>query len=68
VLNIIISQLYFVDIKIIEEKKCIILLCSFLDYWDKLVVAIGSNATTLALEDMVAYLLSEEMKRKNKED
>jgi hypothetical protein len=28
-------------------------------------VAIGSNTTTLALEDMVASLLSEEMRTKN---
>jgi len=30
-------------------------------------VAIGSNSTTLALEDMVASLLSKEMRRKNME-
>jgi hypothetical protein len=56
-----------VDIKIIEEEKCIILLCYFPDSWDVLVVAIGSNTTTLALEDVVSSLLSEEMRRKNME-
>jgi hypothetical protein len=55
------------DIKIIDEEKCIILLCSFPDSWDILVVAIGSNTTTLKLEDVVASLLSEEMRRKNME-
>jgi hypothetical protein len=30
-------------------------------------MAIGSNSTTLALEDVVASLLSEEMRRKNME-
>jgi hypothetical protein len=65
--NTIISQLSSVDIKITEEEKCIILLCSFPDSWDSLVMAIGSNSTTLALEDMVASLLSEEMRRKNME-
>jgi hypothetical protein len=67
VLNTIISQLYFEDIKITEEDKCIILLCSFRDLWDSLVVAIESNATTLSLEYVVASLLSKEMRRKNME-
>jgi hypothetical protein len=65
--NTIISQLLSVDIKIIEEEKCISLLCSFPYSWDGLVVAIGSNLTTLALEYMVASLLSEKMRRKNME-
>jgi hypothetical protein len=56
-----------VDIKITEEEKCIILLCSFPDSWDSLVMAIGSNLTTLVLEDVVASLLSEEMRWKNME-
>jgi hypothetical protein len=67
VLNTILSQLLSMDIKITEEEKCIILLCSFPYSWDSLVMAIGSNTTTLVLEDMVASLLSEEMRRKNME-
>jgi uncharacterized membrane protein len=51
--NIVIIQLLFLDIKITEEEKCIILLCSLLDSWDSLVVAIGSNLKTLALEEVV---------------
>jgi hypothetical protein len=31
----------------------------FIDSWDSLVVAIGSNSTTSTLEDVVAYLLLE---------
>jgi hypothetical protein len=65
--NTILIQLSCVDIKIIEEEKCITLLCSFPDSWDILVMAIGSNTTTLALEYVVASLLSEEMRRKNME-
>jgi hypothetical protein len=65
--NTIISQLSYVDIKIIEEEKCVSLLCFLSDSWDSLVVAIWRNSTTLALEDMVASLLSEEMRRKNME-
>jgi hypothetical protein len=56
-----------VDIKITDEEKCINLLCYFPNSWDILVVALGSNTTTLTLEDMVASLLSEEMRRKKME-
>jgi hypothetical protein len=56
-----------VDINLIEEEKCIILLCSFPDSWDRLVVAIGSNTTTLVFKDVVASLLLEEMRKNNME-
>jgi hypothetical protein len=55
-----------VDIKIIEEK-CISLICSLSDSCDSLVVAIGSNSTTLVLKYIVAYLLSEDIRMKNME-
>ena len=58
--NTVISQLLSVDIKITEEEKYISLLCSFPDSWDNLVVAIGSNNTTLNIDDVVATLLLEE--------
>jgi hypothetical protein len=61
--NTMLRQLSSMDIKITDEEKCINLLCSFPDSWDNLVVAIESNTTTLVLEDMVAYFLSEEMRR-----
>jgi hypothetical protein len=57
--NTIISQLSSVDIKITKEEKCVSLLCSSPDSSDSLVMAIGINSTTLVLEDMVAYLISE---------
>jgi hypothetical protein len=65
--NTIIIQLSSVDIKIIEEEKCISLLCSLPDSGDRLVVDIRSNTMTLVLEDMVASLFLEEMRRKNME-
>ena len=55
--NILLIQLSSMDIKITDEEKCIILLCYFPDSWDSLVMAIGSNSTTLTLEDMVSSLL-----------
>jgi hypothetical protein len=56
-----------VDIKIIDEDKCINLLCSFPNSFDRLVVAIGSDKNTLVLEEIVSSLLLEEMRRKNME-
>ena len=57
----------FVDIKISNEDKCISLLCSLLDSWDSLVIAIGSNTTTLNFDDIVSGLLLEEMRWRNVE-
>ena len=63
-----VSQLLSIDIKLIEEDKCITLLCSFPYSWDNMDVAIG-NATQsmLKFEDVVASLLLEEMRRKSME-
>ena len=65
--NTMLSQLIFVEIKISDEDNCINLLCSLLDSWDSLVVAIGSNTTSLKFEEVVSSLLSEEMRQKNME-
>ena len=61
--NIVISQLLSMDVKIIEEKKCISLLCSWPDTWNNFVVSIGRNNTTLKINDVVVALLSEEMRQ-----
>jgi hypothetical protein len=63
----VVSQLLYVDIKILDEDKCISLLCSLPYSWDSLVVAIGSDVTTLKFDDVVSSLLSKEMKRKMKD-
>ena len=47
-----------------EEERCQILLCSFPDSWDSLVMAIGSTSVVLKMEDVVGSLLYEEMRRK----
>jgi hypothetical protein len=60
--NTLVSQLVSVNITIAEEDDCITLLCSLLDSWNNLVVAIGSTTQyTLKYEDVVSSLLSEEM-------
>jgi hypothetical protein len=65
--NTVVSRLVSIEIKILDEDKCINMLCSLLDSWDSLVVAIGSNTTTLNFDKVVSSLLSEEMRLKNME-
>ena len=65
--NIVARQLLSIDIKISDEDKCISLFCSLLDSWDSLVIAIGSNATTMQFDEIVSSLLTEEMTQKNME-
>ena len=60
--NNVVSQFLFVDIKILDEDKCLILLCSLPDSWDCLVIAIGSNTTTLNIVEIVSSLLLEEIR------
>ena len=60
--NTVVSQLSSIDIKILDDDKCISLLCSLPDSWDSLVIAIGSNTTTLNFDDIVSSLPSEEMR------
>jgi hypothetical protein len=65
--NTVVSQLLSIEIKILDEDKCISLLCSLPDSWDSLVVAIGSNTNSLKFDEVVSSLLSEEMRWKNLE-
>jgi hypothetical protein len=65
--NTVVNQLVFVESKISDEDKCIILLCSLPDSWDSLVVAIGSTTTALKFDEVVSSLLLEDMRWKNME-
>jgi hypothetical protein len=65
--NTLVSQLLSVEIKILDEDKCISLLFSLPNSWDSLVVSIGSNTTTLRFDDVVSSLFSEEIRWKNME-
>ena len=52
-----------VDIKMEKEDKCITLLLYFLDSWDNLIVAIcTATQTTLKFDEIVASMLSKEMR------
>ena len=62
--NTVVSQFLSIYIKISDEDKCISLLCSLLDLWDSLVIAIGSNATALHFDEIVSSLLTEKMRWK----
>jgi hypothetical protein len=65
--NTVVSHLFSIDVNISDEDKCINLLFSLPDSLDSLVVAVSSNATTLSFDDVVSFLLSEDMRPKNME-
>lgn len=53
-----------------DESKAIILLCSLPDSWDPVVTAVSTSNSTkskLAYDEVVATLLSEDMRRSNKD-
>jgi hypothetical protein len=60
--NTVVSQLVFVEIKILEEDKCIHLLCSLPDQQYTLVAVIGSNTNSLMFDEVVSSLFSKEMR------
>ena len=66
VFNTLVSLLIYIDFDLEKEDKCITLLYPLLDSWENLVVAMDSiTKSTLKFEEIVASLLSEEMRRKS---
>lgn len=53
-----------IDINISNEYKCFSLFCPLLDSWDSIILAIGSNATTLSFDEIVSSLFLKEPRRK----
>ena len=63
--NTLVTQITSIGIKMVEEDKYITLLCSLLDSWDNLIVAIGSaSQATLKFDEIISFLLSKEMRKK----
>jgi len=65
--NTMVSQLVSIDIKILDQDKCISFLCSLLDSWDSLVITMCSNAIALQFDEIVSSFLTKEMRWKNME-
>lgn len=63
--NMIIVELTSVGDAIKDEDHCMLLLCSLLDTWDHLVMAIWNTSTQFKMEDVVSSLLSKEAQRKS---
>jgi hypothetical protein len=63
--NTVVSQLLYVEIKILDEDKCISLLCSLPESCDSLVLAIGSNTTSFKFDEVASFVLLEDMRRNN---
>lgn len=62
--NIVVSQLLYIYIKILDQVNCINLLCSLLNSWYSLFIAICINETMLKFNVIVSSFLSEEMRQK----
>lgn len=65
--NMLIAHPSFVGDKIDEQDHCMLLLCSLLDSCDHPVMAIGSTTSTFKMDEVVASLLSEDMRSKSSE-
>lgn len=60
VFNMFVAQLTSIGVKIDDEDRCMLLLCSLPNTWDHLIMATRSTTTTFKMEDVVASLLFEE--------
>ena len=66
--NTITSQLSSVKITFAEEVRALLILCSLLESWNSLVMAVSNSVSgknTLVFDDIVGVILSEEMRRKS---
>jgi len=64
--NTLLVQLQSIEVKIESEDKAITLLCSLPESWDHFVTSLSiSSSETIEFDDVVAYLLSEETRRRS---
>nr|CAD1833463.1 unnamed protein product [Ananas comosus var. bracteatus] len=62
--NSIVNKLVALDVRIDEEEKASILLCSMPESWDNLIINL-SHVETLKMESIVVSLVTEKMQRKS---
>jgi hypothetical protein len=65
--NTITNQLGYVKVDFDDEVRAFVILCSLLESWNNLVMAISnyvSGSNTLKFDDVVGVILSEEMRWK----
>jgi hypothetical protein len=66
--NTVTNKLIYVKVGFNDEVRALIILCSFLESWNGLVMAINNFVTgsnTLKFDDVVGVILSEEMRHKS---
>ena len=67
--NTVTNQLSYVGVKFDDEVRHILILYSFSERWDGLIMAVSnsiSRSNTLKLDDVIGVILSEEMRQKNR--
>ena len=65
--NTITSKLSSVKVNFYDEVRALLILCSLLESWDSLVMAVGNfvpSSKNLKFDDVVGVILSKEMQRK----
>ena len=66
--NIVSSQLSFVGINFGEEIRALLILCSLLESWNGLVMAMSNyvlGSSTLKYDDVISFILNEETHKKS---
>jgi hypothetical protein len=66
--NTITNQLIYVKVEFDDEVRALLILCSFPESWNDLVMVVSNfvfGSNTLKFDDVVGVILSEEMRRKS---
>ena len=62
--NTVTNQLSSIKVEFDDEVRALLILCSLLERWNSLVMAV-SGSNTLKFDDVVGVILSEEMRQKS---
>ena len=66
--NMVTNQLSFLGVNFDDEVRALLILCSFLEIWNDLVMVVSnsiSGSNTLKFDDVIGVILSEEMRIKS---